>query len=159
VSLVKLLGSGAEPALVHALKDNDENVQIRAVVLLGSIKSRHTKVMEFYNAVLTERLKVTGKVQSQVCRSLGLLGEVEFPDGVTSTDLLRVILERGQSKKFFGLIKSDEVEPASTEVRLQAVFALAKTATPKAFEILGASTKDKDPDVRKAVEDALNRGA
>jgi len=156
-TLGKLMREGAEPALARALNDQEPRVVARATALLGAMRSRHPKALEFFQRTLKPESEAPEIIKSQVCKALGSLGDVKFPDGATSAEILEKILLTGKSGKFFGLVKGPEAFPSY--LRIEAAAALGRISTPGAKAALKDCQKDKDAKVREAVENALRHAA
>lgn len=152
-TLQKIMGSGAELSLVHALNDKEPRVVARATALLGQMRSHHVKALEFYKQALSAESQMPEIIKTQVFKAVGHLGETVFSDGTTTVELLEKILSAGKSGKLFGLVKGSDALP--TSVRCGAAMALGIIHTPKALAILKGHQQDKDQKVKEAVEHAL----
>lgn len=77
-ALVRLTPESAEPQLLQALKDEEAQVRLRAVALLGGMRNQSDKLLRYYRDVLEGRAEVGNEAMlTQVYLSLAQLNRLD----------------------------------------------------------------------------------
>ena len=157
----ELLGSASEDSLIAALADPDLAIRRTAVMYLGSVHSRNSKVLAFYTAAL--RPEGSGGAEREhddvlveVCRSLTGVADTSFDDGSSAEQMLLHALHQKGKKRISGLFQK---RPAhhSERVRVAICEALGTVGTADTADVLRETASSETESVAEAARVAAEQ--
>jgi len=159
-SLAKIFGKNSEQILIGYLEDEDLKIRIRAIDLLGSVRSANRRVILPFIETIRKREQTEEEpdetLQVHVCLAFGNIGNRKIEEDKTVEDVLIESL-KAEKTGILGIGGGSTKKNKSHKIRLALCETLGIIGTKKSLDVLKSVAKEGEKELKVKAEEAANK--